>query len=98
MGKNVGKTVSKNITRKYSQKLLDHATDAFNIASKSAIRKISQATGDLVVNKVVGKITKTASSKSITPIQKENAAEKLMEIPKKDVYPQKKRQKFIDEL
>ena len=63
MGKNVGKTVSKNITRKYSQKLLDHAINTFNTASKSAIQKISQATGDLVVNKIFGKIIKTASSK-----------------------------------
>ena len=84
--------------KKYSQKLLDYATDAFNTASKSAIQKTSQATGDLVVNKIVDKITKSSSSKSITPIQKENAAEKLIEIPKKDICPKKKRQKFIDEL
>ena len=38
MGKNFGKKINKNLSGKYSQKLLDHAkksaTDAFKTASK----------------------------------------------------------------
>ena len=41
MGKNIGKTISKNLSGKYSQKFLDHAnesaTDLFKTASKIAI-------------------------------------------------------------
>ena len=43
MGKNIVKDISKNLSGKYSQKLLDHAkqsaTDAFKTASKRAIQK-----------------------------------------------------------
>ena len=42
------------------QKLLDHAkqsaTDAFKTASKKAIQKITEATGDLIGNKIANKI------------------------------------------
>ena len=41
MGKNIGKNISKNLRSKCSQKLIDHATDAFKTAAKKkkAIRK-----------------------------------------------------------
>ena len=43
------------------QKLLDHAkqssTDAFKTASKRAIRKTTEATCDLIGNKIANKIT-----------------------------------------
>ena len=42
--------VAKNLNNKYSQKLADSAknseTDALNIASKRAIQKTAEATGD----------------------------------------------------
>ena len=48
-GRNISKTISKNLNDKYSQKLFDHAndllsrlqsaTDALNISSKTAIKK-----------------------------------------------------------
>ena len=52
MDKNIGKIITKNLSGKYSQELLDHAnesaTDALKIktASKRAIRKTAEATGD----------------------------------------------------
>ena len=50
MGGNICKIVSKNLSSKYSQRLLDHvkqgATDALKIASKRAIQKTTEASGD----------------------------------------------------
>ena len=44
------KNTGKNLSGKYSQKLLDHAkqsaTDALNTASKNAIQTTAEATGD----------------------------------------------------
>ena len=51
IGKNVGIIISKSVSSKYSQKLLDHAqqsaTNALKTASKRAIQKAAEATGDL---------------------------------------------------
>ena len=59
--------VAKNMSNKYSQKLVDtakkSATDAINTAPKRAIQKTAEATGDLVGNKTADKIT-SASKKS----------------------------------
>ena len=68
--KNIGThaaKVAKNISNKYSQKLVDttkkSATDAIKTASKRAIQKTANATGDLSGNKIADKIT-SASKKS----------------------------------
>ena len=49
--------MSKNVSSKYSQKLLDHAkksaTDALKTASKGAIEKTAEA-GNLIGNKIAG--------------------------------------------
>ena len=62
MGKNIGKNISKILSGTYSQKLLDHtkqsATGTFKTASKRAIQKTAEATGELFRNKVANKITK----------------------------------------
>ena len=46
----------KNISSKYSQKLIDHAkqsaTDALKTVSKRAIQKTAEATGNLIANKI----------------------------------------------
>ena len=59
--KNVVLSVSKNLSGKYSQKLLDHAkqsaTDALKPASKRVIQKTTEATDDMVGNKIANKIT-----------------------------------------
>ena len=53
--------VGKNLSNKYSQKLLDTAkkftTDAIKTTSKRAIQKTGEATGDLIGNKIPDKIT-----------------------------------------
>ena len=60
-GKNVGKIIRKNLSNKYRKKLLDHAKKsaayALKIASKRAIQKITEGTGDLIGNKIADKIT-----------------------------------------
>ena len=67
MGKNISNSVSKNLSSKYSQKLLDHAkkfvTDALTTSSKRVIQKKKkkkkkkiEATVNLVGNKTANKI------------------------------------------
>ena len=74
MDKNIGKNISKNLSGKYSpgmltmrQKLLDcakqSATDAFKTASKRAIQKAAEETGDLINNKNVNKSFKKFTAK-----------------------------------
>ena len=77
MGKNIGKNITKNLSSKYNQKILDHAkqsaTDAIKTASKWAIQKIEEATGDLIGNKIADKITRASeiSPKSDSEMNKE---------------------------
>ena len=57
----------KNLSNKYGEKLLDSAkkstTDPIKSASKGAIQKTAEATGDLIGNKIADKIT-SVSKKS----------------------------------
>ena len=75
----------------YSQKLLYSATkttkDAVKVASKSAIQKTAEATGDLIGNKIADKVTKVSQEKTNNEIPKE----------KKNIYiyPQKKDNKGL---
>ena len=61
MGKSIGKIIRKNVSGKYSQKLLDHAkkfaTDALKTSSKQVIQKTAEVTGDLIGNKIANRIT-----------------------------------------
>ena len=61
------KSMGKNLSNKYGQKLLDNAkkstADAIKTASKRVIQKTAEATGDLIVNKTTDKIT-SVSKKS----------------------------------
>ena len=90
--------VAKNLNNKYGQNLADSAkkssTDAFKIASKRAIQKTVEATGDLVGNTIENKIT--SISKKSTSEPHSNVVSN--EIPKERyTYPQE-RQNIIDEL
>ena len=55
------KNIGKNLSNKYGPKLIDTAkkstTNAIKTASKRAIQKTAEATGDLSGNKVADKIT-----------------------------------------
>ena len=55
------KNMGKSLSNKYGQRLIDSAkksaTDAIKIASKRAIQKPAETTGDLIGNKIANKIT-----------------------------------------
>ena len=55
------KNIGKSLTNKYSQKRLDSAkkstADGIETASKRAIQKTAETTGDLIGNKIADKIT-----------------------------------------
>ena len=60
--------MGKSLSNKYSQKRLDNskksATDAIKTDSKRAIQITSEATGDLIGNKIADKITNFSRKKS----------------------------------
>ena len=65
MGKNIGENITKHLSGKYSQTLLDHAkqfaTDAVKTVSKGEIQKTVELTGDLIGNKIADKTKWSAS-------------------------------------
>ena len=50
------RNMGRNLVNKYSQKLLDHAIDVFELSQKDQF-KTAEATSDLIGNKIVDKIT-----------------------------------------
>ena len=62
------KNIGKNLSGKYSQKIVDQvkqsATDVPKTASKRVVKKISETTDDLIGNKNANKITKIWSTLS----------------------------------
>ena len=77
------KNMGKNLSNKYGQKVIDTAkkstTYAIKTASKRAIQKTAEATGDLIVNKIADKIT-SISKKSNKVLPNNNEKEEDMEI------------------
>ena len=80
----MSKNISKTLSGKYSQKHLDYtrksATDAFETASKRAIQKTAEATGDLVGNKIADRITeisKNSQQNNLETITNKNEKEIL---------------------
>ena len=98
-----GKNVGKNISNKYSQKLVDTAkkfvTDAIKAASKRAIQKTAGATGDLIGNNIAVKITSVSKISPKEFHSKELPSnETTNEIPKERYISPQERQQSIDEL
>ena len=62
----MGENISQNLSSKYSQIIIDHAklsaTDAIKTASKRAIQKTAEATGDLIGIKMADKITRASKN------------------------------------
>ena len=60
MGKYIDKNKSRNVSSIYSQKSLNHdkqsAIDTLKTASKKAIQKTAEATGDLICYKIANEI------------------------------------------
>ena len=86
---------------KYSQKLLDHAkqsaTDAVKTTWKRVIQKTTDATGDLIGNKIADKITKVSKN------SQQNNSETVTndhdkETPNERYISPEERQKIIDNL
>ena len=97
------KNIGKNITNKYSQKLVDSAkksaTDAIKTASKREIQKTAEANGDLIGNKIADKITNTSKKPPKELHTKELPSnEANNEIPKGTYISPQERQQIIDEL
>ena len=95
------KNIGRNLSNKYGQKLVDSAktssADALKIASKRAIQKTAEATGNLVGNKIADKITIYAK-KSLDRSTELNSNESNNKIPKERYISPQERQKIIDEL
>ena len=89
--------MGKELSNQYSRKFFDSAkkstTNAIKTASKRAIWKTAEATGDLIGNKIADKIP-SISRKSSKELQDENE----IEIPKERYISPEKRQQFIDEF
>ena len=71
--KNISKNISKNLIGKYSQKFIGHAQklaeDALKAASKRAIQKLAEATGDLIEHKNADKISSKQKFEGMRRIQ-----------------------------
>ena len=78
MGWKIGKNIIKNLSSKYSQKLLDHAKQS---PQKEQFKKIAEATGDIDGNKIADKITR--ASKTSPQNNSEKMKKKYLE---KDIY------------
>ena len=95
--------IAKNLSSKYSQKLLDSAkkstADATKTASKRAIQKTAEATGVLIGNKIADKIT-SVSKKSDANIEMQEGVDSPNDenILKKRYISPEERQQIIVEL
>ena len=94
------KNMGKNLSNKYSQKIIDtakkSATEAIKIASQRAIQKPAEATGNLVGNKIADKIT-SISKKSTKKLPTIDEDVELTTHKKRYISPEE-RQQIIDEL
>ena len=92
-------SIAKNLSNKYSQKIIDtakkSATDALKTVSKRAIQKTAEATGDLIGNKIADKITSVSKKSN----KKSPTIDEDTELTTNKRYiPPKERQQIIDEL
>ena len=90
--KNNGKSISKNVSGKYSQKLLDHAEQSATVH----LKVLEEATGGLIGNKISDRITKVSRS------SQQNNSEAMInthdkETPKERHTSPKETQKIIDD-
>ena len=102
-------SIAKNLSNKYSQKLIDTAekstTDAWKTASKRAIEKTAKATGELIGNKIADKIT-SISKKPVKKLHNNNnnnnnnneTEDIELTTNKKRYISPKERQQIIDEI
>ena len=85
------KNMGKSLSNKYGQKRIDSAkrstADAIKTASKRAIQKRAEATGDLIGNKIADKITSVSKKKSTKALPNDETEEDVeIAIPKKKIH------------
>ena len=89
------KTMGTHLSNKYGQKFLDSAkkskTDLIKTASKRVIQKAAEATRDLIGTKL---LINNKCSYINNKYSAESSDDKL-EVPKKDIYVQKKGNKLL---
>ena len=92
--------MGKSLSNRFGQKTLDSAkisaTDVIKTASKRAIQKTAEATGDLIGNKIADKII-SVSKNSNNNNNNNNEDVKLATYKKRYISPEE-RQKIINEL
>ena len=97
MRENISKSISKNVSTKFSQKRIDHAKhftiNWIKATSKRVIQKTAQETGDLIGNKIVDKITRVPKT-----LKKNNPETNKEEILRERNTSPEQRQKIIDDL
>ena len=78
------KNFGKDLSNKYSQKLLDSAkkseADAIKADSKRSVQKTAEATGDLISNKIAHTITKVSKASQNNLEAIENQEDILKEV------------------
>ena len=93
------KNMDTNLSNKYDQKLIDSAKkstmDVIKTASKRAIQKTAEATGDFNGNKIVDKITSFSKKFPTELHSKNNDSNCEIEAPQKDICLQKKDYKLL---
>ena len=98
------KNMGKSLSNKYGQKLLDSAkkstTNAIKTASKRAIQKTAEATGDLIGNKIDDRITSVSKKKPDKELYNNDDETENVEIasPKKRYISPEERKQIIEEL
>ena len=99
------KNMGKSLSNKYGQKLFDSAkkstTDAIKTASKGAIQKTAEATGNLIGNKIADKITsvsKKPSDNNSNNDDDDNNDDVELTTHKKRYISPEERQQIINEL
>ena len=94
--------MGKNLSNKYSQKLLNSAkkstADAIKTASKWEIQNTAEATGDLIGNKIADKITSVSKKFTKELPNDETEVDVERATPKKRYISPEERQQVIDEL
>ena len=90
-----------SMSNKYGKKLVDtakkSATDAVKTASKRAIQKSAEATGDLIGNNIADNITSVSKKKSNNNNNNNNDDVELATCKKRYISPEERLQ-MIDEL
>ena len=94
------KSMGENLSSKYGQKPLDSAkkkstTDAIKTASKRAIKKTTEATGDFIGNKIADKIISVSKKSKKT---QNNEANDGSDTPKERYVSPETRKQIISEL